>query len=91
MIRQTIIGILCWLLDKITVETPKAPEPQQYEHTIRVYSKEHVDELKKLHPRRDWRKGDTLEDLAFLAGQQNVIASIENKLTREMRKVNVSG
>jgi len=55
--------------------------------TFFVYSKEHVEMLKKTFPVSMWKEGTTLEQLAYLAGQQSIIEFIENRLKKESIKV----
>ena len=52
-----------------------------------LYSKETLEELRKLFPKKLWDEQTTVEHLAFNAGQQSIIAFIERRLAKEKRKV----
>jgi len=64
-------------------------EIQEEPPVYRVYSKEHLEELKKIFPKERWSKSKTVEELAFNAGQLSVIDSIESRLKAEGLKTNV--
>jgi len=64
-------------------------EIQEEPPVYRVYSKEHLEELKKIFPKERWSKSKTVEELAFNAGQLSVIDSIEARLKAEGLKTNV--
>lgn len=70
-------------------EKDKQKEGEQEVHKYHVYSKEHLQELKKIFPPKRWDKDTDEADLAFSAGQQSVIDNIERRLSREGRKAHV--
>jgi hypothetical protein len=57
--------------------------------TYMVYSREHLEELRKIFPQKRWNKDTTEAELAFNAGQQSVVDNIENRLSKEGRKAHV--
>jgi len=57
--------------------------------TYMVYSREHLEELRRVFPQKRWNKDTTEAELAFNAGQQSVVDNIENRLSREGRKAHV--
>lgn len=64
-------------------------EGDTYVPIYMVYSREHLQELRKIFPPKRWDKDSTEADLAFSAGQQSVIDNIENRLSKEGRKAHV--
>jgi len=64
-------------------------EPRKEVPVYRVYSKEHLEGLKKIFPKERWSKNTTVEELAFNAGQLNVIDTIEARLKAEGIKTSI--
>ena len=61
-------------------------EPLDNQPTF-LYSKESLVQLKKIYPVVLWDKNKTSNDLAFNAGQQDIINFIERRLGKESLKV----
>ena len=55
--------------------------------TYMVYSKEHVEELNKMFPLKQWTTKTTEAELAFNAGQRSVVDSILQRLTTQRKVV----
>lgn len=70
-------------------KTVKNTVPPEETPVYRVYSKEHVEALKKVFPHKRWNKDSSLADLAFSSGQQSIIDSIESRLKAEGIKAHV--
>lgn len=58
-------------------------------HKYQVYSREHVEQLRKAFPQKRWDKDTSEAELAFSAGQQSVVDNIEKRLSNEGRKAHV--
>lgn len=58
-------------------------------HKYQVYSREHVEQLRKTFPQKRWDKDTSEAELAFSAGQQSVVDNIEKRLSKEGRKAHV--
>lgn len=52
-----------------------------------LYSKESLEQLRKVFPLLQWSKKLSIEDLAHNAGQQSIIEFIERRLGKEAFKV----
>ena len=79
-----------YIRDSEQGETPvEKIVPPEDRPIYRVYSKEHVDALKKVFPHKRWNKDSSIADLAFSAGQQSIIDSIESRLKAEGIKSHV--
>lgn len=73
-------------VDDLEDEKSVAEQPLESQPTF-LYSKETLEQLKKLFPVSIWKKGTSAEELAFSAGEQNVIRYIESRLGKESLKV----
>lgn len=56
-------------------------------NTLFLYSKEALEELRKIFPRKDWSENASLEELAYNKGQQDVLNFIERRLGKERFKM----
>ena len=52
-----------------------------------LYSKETLEQLRKLYPIKQWDENTTVEQLSYNAGQQSIIDFISRRLAKEKRKV----
>lgn len=71
--------LLSLLLSKLTFRASPHPIEEEKLPSF-LYSKEALEELRKVFPQRRWEEHRTLEELAYNAGQQHVIDHIERRL-----------
>ena len=49
--------------------------------------KESLEELKKIYPKKQWSKDIDITELAYNAGQQDIISFIERRLGKEQSRI----
>lgn len=75
------------LKDKVSETDKGQGEHSHSSSTYMLYSTEHIEELNKLFPIKQWSNNTTEAELAFNAGQRHVVDHILSRLTKEQKKV----
>ena len=75
------------LKDLVSETDSSQGEHSQSFPTYNLYSSEHINELNKLFPIKQWDSNTTEAELAFNAGQRYVVDHILSRLTKEQKKV----
>ena len=96
MLKNILVSIVRILVDrsndKISATVPQRsnqlePTVVQDKQPTFLYSKESLEELKKIYPKKQWSKDIDITELAHNAGQQDIISFIERRLGKEQHRI----
>jgi hypothetical protein len=96
MIKNILVSIVRTVVDRSNdiLSATAQQSSNQLEPTVVLdkqptflYSKEALEELKKIYPKKQWNKDIDITELAHNAGQQDIISFIERRLGKEQSRI----
>jgi hypothetical protein len=96
MIKNILVSIVRTVVDRSNdiLSATAQQSSNQLEPTVVLdkqptflYSKESLEELKKIYPKKQWSKDIDITELAHNAGQQDIISFIERRLGKEQHRI----